>query len=255
MTEEERYLFDLRGYVVVPGAIDPETLDRMNRWIDDQASEDPKWNGQRENSHLDHLLTWTADFRNLLDNPVVLPYLKELMGDQLRLDHDYAIFLQPGGGGLGLHCGAVPYDPGQYYHCFQGRIYSGLTVAVYSLTNVPPGAGGFCCIPGSHRNNFECPVSLRQLDPPSEALVQIPARAGDCVVFSEALTHGTIPWRGPGVRRTLYYKYSPCHSSWSNTAYFPMKSDPTVPEFEHLLTERQRILLDPPGIFQHRTVE
>jgi hypothetical protein len=254
MTDEERYLFDLRGYVVVPGAIDAETLARMNVWLDAKAEEDPKWRGQQDNLHLDYLLTWNDDFRCLLDNPVVLPYLKELMGDQLRLDHDYAIFLQPGGGGLGLHCGALPYDPSQYYHVFQGRMYSGLTVAVYALTDVPPGMGGFCCVPGSHRNNFETPASLRSLDPPSEAIVQVPARAGDCVIFTEALLHGTLPWRGPGVRRTLYFKYSPCHSTWSNATYFPMESNPSGPAVEHLLTERQRILLDPPGIFQHRTV-
>ena len=35
------------------------------------------------------------------------------------------------------------------------------------------------------------------------------------------MTHGTLPWRGAGERRTIFYKYSPHASSWAATYYDP----------------------------------
>src|SRR5215470_15115933 len=128
MTEEERYLFDLQGYLVIPGAVEPEALARMNGWLDTQVEQDPRWEGQTGNLHLEYPITWGPDFLALLDNPVVLPYLRDLLGETLRLDHDYAIFLNEGHGGLPLHGPKLtePYDPIHFYHYVDGRIYCGL---------------------------------------------------------------------------------------------------------------------------------
>ena len=38
---------------------------------------------------------------------------------------------------------------------------------------------------------------------------RVEAKAGDCILFSEKLKHGTIPWSGSCERRTLFYKYVP----------------------------------------------
>eukprot|EP01047_Picozoa_sp_COSAG01_P033582 COSAG01_NODE_2477_length_7615_cov_7.259609_8_plen_52_part_00 len=40
----------------------------------------------------------------------------------------------------------------------------------------------------------------------AEWLQPVPAKAGDCIIFTEALTHGTMPWRAHTDRRTLFYK-------------------------------------------------
>src|SRR5689334_4142284 len=122
MTEEERYLFDLQGYLVIPNAIEPETLARMNAWLGERAKTDPQWQGQTGNLHVDYPITWGADFLALLDHPLVLPILKELLGETMRLDHDYAIFLREGHGGLPLHGPKLhePYDPIHFYHYTDG---------------------------------------------------------------------------------------------------------------------------------------
>src|SRR5258708_6474059 len=146
MNEEERYLFDLQGYLVLENALDAETVARMNAELDARAVRDPKWLGQPGNDKLLDLLTWGPDFLALLDHPRLLPMLKAILGSHMRYDHDYAIFLQPGGAGLFLHGGGTPYDASQYYHVIKDRIYCGLAVAVYALTDVPAGAGGFACI-------------------------------------------------------------------------------------------------------------
>ena len=33
-------------------------------------------------------------------------------------------------------------------------------------------------------------------------------KAGDALIFTEGLTHGTLPWKGKHERRTLLYRYA-----------------------------------------------
>ncbi len=254
MNEEEKYTFDLQGYLRIEGAIDCEALARMNAWVDDQALGDPRWLGQPGIAHLNDVLTWGPDFRALLDNPVVLPHLKELLGEGVRLDHDYAIFLQPGGEGLPLHGGATPHDPAQHYYCAGGRMYNGLMVAAYALTDVPEGVGGFACIPGSHKSHYPCPEDIHRLRRSSPLVRQVPVRAGACILFTEALLHGTLPWKGPHVRRTVFFKFSPGYMSWSDSAYLPMLANEKANEVLAELNPMQRALLRAPGVYRRGPV-
>ncbi len=254
MNEEEKYEFDLNGYIVIKGAISQDTVARMNQYIDSRAETDPRFIGQCGNDKLTDLFTWSPDFLSLLDHPVLLPKLKSVLGSHMRFDHDYAIFLQPGGKGLFLHGGATPYDASQYYHVFKDRIYCGLVVAAFALTDVPPGAGGYACIPGSHKSNFKCPDDIALLERPSSLVKQVPVAAGDCILFAEALQHGTQPWQGPGPRRTLFMKYSPAHLRWGMHNYEARADNPIYMAVENQLNDTQRVLLDPPLVDGKRRV-
>lgn len=249
MNEEEKYLFDLQGYIKIENVLDAATVAAMNGWIDRQAEENPAFQSQTGNTHLENVITWGPMFRNLMDHPRTLPVLRALMGDMLRLDHDYAIFLRPGHKGLELHgpTAYAPYDPCHYYHCINGQIFCGLCVATFALTDVAPGQGGLCLIPGSHKNNFVTPEDIRFFRRPSPIVQQIPTKAGDCVIFTEKLMHGTFPWQGPGERRTLFFKYAPPVIAWTNKRYYPSPSDPEIAPIVEELTETQRILLQPPS--------
>jgi hypothetical protein len=63
--------------------------------------------------------------------------------------------------------------------------------------------------------------------------------AGTAIIFTEALTHGTLPWHGADERRTVFFKYSPHPISWAKQ-YF------NADEYEGL-NERQRAILQPPS--------
>ena len=67
-----------------------------------------------------------------------------------------------------------------------------------------------------------------------------PDLQASAIIFTEALVHGTLPWRGNDERRTVFYKYSPRPLAWSRTLYDPAE----YPD----LTERQRDILRSPGI-------
>ena len=250
MSDEDKYAFDVQGYVVVKNAISAERVAEMNRWIDAKAEQDESFKGNEKTVNLNEPMLWDPMFRGLIDNPTVMPYLFAMMGDGVRLDHNYGIFLKPGGGGLRLHGGAMPFDPAQYYHVYQDKIYSGLTVVAYALGDVPEGKGGFGCIPGSHKSGFECPEEIRNFSKPSSLVRQVPCEAGDAIVFTECLMHGTVAWSGEDVRRTLFFKYCPHHMSWTNRFYTPVHPEMTGVLENGEWTEMQRILLQPPGVYQ-----
>jgi ectoine hydroxylase-related dioxygenase (phytanoyl-CoA dioxygenase family) len=226
VTDEERYLFDLEGYLVVPDALDRDQLAAINAAFDDRVAQadpanlEPYFPGSCEGKSLLH---WGQTFRDLIDSPRIMPYLREFIADDPRLDHDYAAVIRAGARtwGGGLHGGNVPFDECFLYAHRDGRIRGGLTVVAYNLRDVNPGDGGFACIAGSHKANYPLPKGWGVLaDGQRAACVrQIAAPAGSAVIFTEALTHGTLPWKGAGERRTLFYKYSPRSISWSARYY------------------------------------
>ncbi|MDA0747494.1 MAG: phytanoyl-CoA dioxygenase family protein, partial [bacterium] len=167
-----------------------------------------------------------------------LPLLKFILGDGFRLDHYYAIYAQQGAARLGLHGGSTPYDPPEYYHFRNDRMFNGLTVVAWNLTDTGPAHGGFCCLPGSHKANYPCPKEIKELHIESGHLVVPAAPAGSVVIFTEALTHGTAPWTAAHERRSLLFKYSPAQQSWSKGYAQP-------PEGIEL-SARQKLLFEPP---------
>jgi len=99
MPEEDRYLFDLNGYIVVKNVFNPEEIQRANNAIDLRMNEmkerlDPAIRNTKQNSplageqgkgrkDLGGILQWGADsevFRRVLDHPALLPYYHDLLG-------------------------------------------------------------------------------------------------------------------------------------------------------------------------------
>lgn len=234
-TDTQRYLFDLQGYVVLEGVLTPEEVEHLNRvWnAQDLPPAGDSIQSQRFGSEF---LGWDQACLDLMDHPAVLPIMAELCGSRVRLDHAYGIVMTPGTSGLGLHGGGEPFDPSQYYMVRNGRIHAGLCVAAWALVDALDGHGGFCAIPGSHKGFFRLPAEL-----PSGLVRAVPHRAGDVVIFTEALTHGTLPWTAPHERRHLLFKYSPGNSAWEGRSSVPDEVRPH-------LSERQRVLAEPPYV-------
>jgi hypothetical protein len=240
LSDHERYLFDLQGFVVRRGVLRRKELERLEQAWDFLGLPPPAESIQSQR-FTGHLLR-DASFRHLLDHPAVLDVVVELCGPAARLDHTYGIVMAPGTSGLGLHGGAVPFDPAQYYVVEGGRPHCGLVAALWSLSGSSPGEGGFACVPGSHKASFPMPAGV---DLASDLVLEVPLGPGDVIIFTEALTHGTLPWRAPHQRRVLAYKYSPGSSSWGKDEVLP-------PDLSPLLTERQRRLFEPPYVAYRR---
>ena len=82
MTEVERYLFDLQGYLIVEDVLDTEAVAELNRLIDAQemGADVEQAEGRL---HTGGFLTWGQSFVDLLDHERIMPLLKVILGDRL----------------------------------------------------------------------------------------------------------------------------------------------------------------------------
>ncbi len=244
MADSERYFLDLNGYLLIEGVLSAEELAAANRAI--EARNLPAPQPEDGSPRFGGFLRWEEPvFRRLIDHPRLVPYLQEIVGEGFRLDHEYGIYMRRNRAGLGLHGGGTPFDPAQYYRVVDGRMYNGLIVASWALADIPPGAGGFCCIPGSHKQNWRTPRAASGFT--SETLLrQVPQTAGSVLIFTEALRHGTLPWDADHERRSLLYKYCPGHMAWGRRGHDP--------ELLALLTDNQRLVLEPPYVWKRQPI-
>ena len=105
MTEEEKYYFDLRGYLVVRQALDAGEVEACNKAIDHFADSirtrstddgglargSTALTAAAGRQELTGMLGWPAPhrepFRDLLIHPVAVSRLNEMCGRGFRLDH------------------------------------------------------------------------------------------------------------------------------------------------------------------------
>jgi hypothetical protein len=244
MREHERYLFDLNGYMVINSVLSDVEIatlkdEVIGAGIDTALHEhgylhagfpaqyyDTSPTGEAEYSYVSesYLLDWGPAARSLVAHPRLTAYIGALVGPAYRLDHAYGVFSRGKTAPHALHNGAIPFDPTQMYHSTGGQIFNSMIVVQFALTDVGPGDGGFCCIPGSHKAAFPLPADVPPLDEMDgawkSAVRQVPLRAGDVLIFTEAVTHGAMGWNGSGDRMALLYKY--CHGAlqWERDSPF-----------------------------------
>jgi hypothetical protein len=134
MSDPERYLFDLRGFLVVEDLLTEAELAACNEAIDRHRdlirSRPPEQSlscsaaalrGDQGRFEMTRSLLalekpWCEPFRRLLVHPGIVPYLTELIGPGFRLDHGPGLIgMERGTEGHLLHGGGEPYDPSQYY--------------------------------------------------------------------------------------------------------------------------------------------
>jgi len=246
MTPEEKFKFDLEGYIVIKNVLSPEEVAALTEVADrvfprdyDEAEEFKGRTGFRRTGKVS---AWSHETQNLIDHPNVLPYLTALLGSKFRIDHDYCIFMDKGAEGGRLHGGPGGHGGSQRKYLFiDGEMLNGLTVLTFFLSGAKAGDGGFACVPGSHKSNFQrdLPPEVKSFERVPDYVVQPEVEAGDALIFTEALIHGTMPWAADQERRTFLYKYTPGNLVHSHDYY----------HFEDYkdLTEQQKRVLSPPS--------
>ncbi len=245
LSGEQQFEFDLQGYVVLRGVLSAAECSRLSALADQAWPAQP---GDGPDRRTERISRWGSPFLDLIDHDAVLPALIDLVGPKLRLDHDYCLFMRRGGRSSTLHGGPFLFETDHWYRYHDGVMRNGLTVATFTLVDAPRGAGGFVCIPGSHKTNYlrELPEDVRSLSRRPDYVVQPELGAGDVVIFTEALIHGTAPWTADHERRALLYKYSPPHSAWALDRY----DHADYPN----ATARQLRLMAPPSVERHARV-
>ena len=235
VSEADRYLFDLNGYLVIKNVFTPEEVAAANAVITshmpsaqertDDAVRNTKrgtplaGDGKSGRIDLGGVLGWRAPgselFRSVLDHPSLVPYFHDFLGKGYRMDHmPFVIAQNKGSEGFSLHGGTIDVSSGEYNHylaysCMHGVIRNSLLACSVVLSDHPAGSGGFAVVRGSHKSNFKAPTGMIDGLQHEEFVYQPVTSAGDVVLFSEGTVHGARPWTMDWQRRVCLYRFAP----------------------------------------------
>lgn len=209
MTVEEMYEFDLNGYIVYRNVLSQNEVDKINTIIDNAGVGGTGKAGQRKFKffHLD------LYFMELMAHPRTLAILEIMLGKWLRFDHAFGLEMIEKSDKIPkpLHAGPLKEQLAFFYQWSNNKMRNGLVKVIYALNDVNPGDGGFICVPGSHKANIEYRPKQD-----SHLVVNPSLKAGDMLIFTEALIHGSRPWKSSNLRRVLIYSYAPGCLAWMN---------------------------------------
>ncbi len=260
-SDREIYFFDLRGYIVLPGAVSATEVTELNACLDSvphlQAGE---WFGYVHahsyggsvGLNLQQIYEAGEPFEKLIDHPSWIDKIKHFVGGEgtfdyhhgpLFIDENFANFRDPGEA-IGLHSGGNCGIKRNQFQYLNARFMCGQVNILLALTDIGPGDGGTMLIPGSHKSNFEHPdlgrhrMAENASGDGMEGVVEVEMAAGDALLFVDAMCHGSAKRVNSGTRRIVVFRYGP---SWGNFRYGYAPS----PELLERLTPERRQIVQP----------
>lgn len=242
----EEYLFDLRGYLLIEGFLGADEIAEGNAMIEAIPRDLPRggWHGwvQRED-HPEHrgvsyqqLYELGGVFERMIDHPRLLNMLDRFVGGQethdryhgaLAIDENFFSLRGPGDA-IPIHAGGHEFASRTSYRYHNGRFLCGEVNVLTAFTDIGTGDGATMVIPGSHKSNMIHPAFLRRNRVEEwsnegggsaddvEGAIEIHMKAGDAILFVDALCHGSAKRTNAGERRISVYRYG---SGWNRTRF------------------------------------
>lgn len=222
MTPTQRYLFDLQGYLHIPDVLTPEQLasgraaiDRYIATPDEQLPEG--FARSADGKNYENGFAFDKALESLVMHPVLWPIIREFTHDKPAFSRGTLLVDTHEHPPLKLHCAREDYGwQSTRYDTREGRIYCDDFVIFPYFDDVNRGDGGLIVIPGSHKAAFPRPASFCNDDalgtdaPLPHGIVNVTPKAGDVVIMTEMVAHGTLQWRPKDrMRRTLVLRYRP----------------------------------------------
>ncbi|PZN92185.1 MAG: hypothetical protein DCF31_17280 [Alphaproteobacteria bacterium] len=266
--DTQDFLFDLNGYLVLPGALGPDLLADLNRAFDAfPALETGDWwgnvqrldNAGAAGTELHNIVEAGPPFEALIDHPAWIDRVRRYCGEAgtyvegLFIDECFAS-VRRSGGYFPMHSGGQDGVVRNQFRFVNGAFRCAQVNILVALTDIAPGDGGTRVIPGSHKSNIAHPIFARSFDERRDAedeiiegSIEVTLKAGDALLFVDAIAHGATRRINPGDRRVVIYRYGP---GWGATRYGFRYS----PELLDRLTPARRRILEPmpvrrPGSF------
>lgn len=199
-----RIEFERDGYTIIRGALGLDEVDRLTEAVDRVYAEERGTGGPL------HLLAFCgreAAFLELVDHPAILPFVAEVLGANVFVQHCH-LDVHPPEPPDGQRPWMWHQDGGVVNRDLETDPRPRLSVKIaYFLTDVSePGRGNFVVMPGSHPcNQIERPLSD---DNDLPGAVPILASPGDAVVFDRRTWHMRSPNRSDITRKALFYAYA-----------------------------------------------
>lgn len=238
MSDEQKYEFDLKGWIALPGLLTEAQLgpiqEHQMKFLKERDSLPPH---ERDNHG--------GPSQILLDHPVVAGVLNEVLSHQalateecygFRYDHTYTSLRPAGHDNYNPHGGGALFNFEGNSHIYQmhpGSIHAGLTRVVWELNEVVKGKGGTMFISGSHKTAFPRPESAGARDSALWETYGCPA--GSAVIFTEAICHTGTEWTiKEWDRLCLFTCYNTVTSKWG-------KGRPPLEVIEAMAPKRQTL--------------
>jgi hypothetical protein len=178
------------GWLHVPGAADGRTVDAMREaW--ERLLQEPGFERRGANDGPEGLGK-NPVFRPCLEHPYVMSAVAQMLDGDVNLLGFRGRDPRPGSGQQGFHVDSstpVPPDRQTMVNVF------------WLLDDMDEANGATRVVPGSHRLARIPNKSLSQPDARHPEAIQIPARAGDAIVFSAHLWHSGMRNRSGAPRR------------------------------------------------------
>lgn len=217
-TQEQKYLFDMRGWILMPGVLKGDVLEEMQDFCLRLRS-DP------ESIPEHHRTPLGGPMEKLADHPNVVGFLNEFLAHPalsnqdcygFRMESCSLFYRTVGDGHFGPHNGnGLLRFPGDshLYRCIPGKGYSGLTRIVWELNPVKYRQGGTLFITGSHKAVYTAPDTIQS--PDSQIWDTYECPAGSLLFFTEALTHSTHQWTNEeNDRLAIFSCYNTVNAKW-----------------------------------------
>ncbi len=227
LSDEEKWRFDLHGYIVLKGAVESQEVRRMVDLCD-------QWHARPDEDLPAPLQTYRdAGTKETTPRSINNIEYVDPVFDRLILNREIMRAVVDLTGQCPQHLGSaltrntrdsddIPFhggssgalrNPANDYQAGDGRVFATFLNAAVSLVDVPTGSG-FVCIPGSHKGYFPKPEYVDIYHGPP-VVDNVSVAAGDVVLFTEALCHGARKWASDEPRRTVFVRYGTSYASWS----------------------------------------
>lgn len=221
LTEEEKWRFDLQGFMVLRQVIPSDALKQMlavlEHWlaIDETQIPAPLVRHRQEpyKTHIDHIQYGHKLFQDLAANEHIIRAVAGLQMNAPRLFHcNFTHMTRGTGEDFDLHRDDSGFkfpsgfrNPHNDYQTAHGQIYCSHLVTWIALSPVPAGTG-FTVVPGSHKSAFAAPDSSSGHSDPALA-ESIPLDPGDCVICATSVLHNAKPWTEDYPRLNIFQRY------------------------------------------------
>ena len=219
LTEEQRYIFDTKGWLLFPSLISEDELKPMREFYL-QLKDDPDSLPEHERS------TIAGPLLPSIDHPALVGFLHEfvtverLAGEKcygFRLESSAMYYRPPGFDAFRPHGGRGMLQPAinsHVYHVERGHANAGLCRIVWELNPVRKGLGGTKFLSGSHKGAFPIPKSAME-DRHSPLWESYECPAGSMLIFTEALSHTGDIWSDEDNDRLAIFRcYNTVGSKW-----------------------------------------
>lgn len=241
-TQKQKYDFDRNGWLLIPSVLSASELAEMREFCERLRAE-PNSIPEPQRG------TLGGPLQRLADYPVVVGFLNEFLAYPPAASEDcYGFRLEETTVSFGdtgpqsqtqaiLHKGnglfRLPGDS-HLYRCVPGRGWSGLTRAVWELTEVTEETNSIRFIAGSHKAAYPIPAAVQH--PDSSLWVTYECPPGSLFLLTESMAQTQVQ-TGTTAQIRILNLYNTVASRWSNWLPHPQLLEAMPPKRQTLFRE------------------